>query len=93
MVAALCIGLKADSRVKMELSGNKFTIDQLMQAMVVDSLRFLAWSKTKDAQKGHKYKAKSMVKALNGEYDHEHDDLATFDTIEQYEAYMRRFNK
>lgn len=91
MVAALCIGLRDDSRVKMELSGNKITVDQIMKAMIVDSLQFLAWTKTKDAQKGQKYKAKSMVKALNGEYDHEHDDLATFDSIEAYEAYMKRF--
>lgn len=62
----------------------------MIQAMIADNLKFLSWTKTKDAKHG-RYKEKSILKALRGEYKDEKDDLVSFATIEEFEAYMNRF--
>lgn len=92
MAATLLLGLKDDSRVKMNASNTKITINQIMMAMCVDALQFIAWTKTKDAQHG-RYKQKSILKALQGEYDKQNDDLVSFDTIEDFENYMKQFHQ
>ena len=76
----------------MKLSETKVTIEQMMMAMMADNLNFLAWTKTKDAKHG-KYKQKSILKTLMGEYDKKKDDLISFKTVEEYEEYMKQFIK
>lgn len=92
LVATLLIGLRDNSRVKMKVNDTKLTIDQMMMAMVVDNLQFLSWTKTKDARHG-KYKQKSILKTLMGEYEKQKDDLISFETVEEYEEYMKQFIK
>lgn len=91
-VAVLLLGLRDNSRVKMKLSGTKITIEQMLMAIIADNLQFLSWTKTKDAKHG-RYKQKSILKTLQGEYDRPKDDLMTFKTIEEYEEYMKQFIK
>lgn len=64
----------------------------MLDAMMVDSLSFLSWTKTKDAQHG-RYKQKSILKTLLGEYDEQKDELMSFDSIEAYEEHMKQFIK
>lgn len=92
LVAVLLLGLRDNSRVKMKLSETKVTIEQMMMAMMADNLNFLSWTKTKDAKHG-KYKQKSILKTLMGEYDKKKDDLISFKTVEEYEEYMKQFIK
>lgn len=47
----------------MKLSGNPLQTEKLLLANIADSLNFIAWSKTKDAQK-NKNKPKSILKEL-----------------------------
>lgn len=63
-----------------------------MLAVIADRLNFIAWSKTKDAQKGRKYKEKSFYEILT-QKEKPKDDLMLFDTVEEYEEYMRRRNE
>lgn len=91
-MATLVLGLRDDSRVKMKITGGKLSIDQMLSAMTVDNLSFLAWTKTKDAQHG-RYKQKSILKTLLGEYDKPKDELMSFETIEAYEEHMKQFIK
>lgn len=77
----------------MKLSHQKLTLEQSLLAMILDELHFQSWTHSKDAQKGRPYKEKSVYKSLMGEYKAEKDDLETFSTVEQYEAYMSRFNE
>lgn len=91
-VAILVLGLRDDSRTKMKLSGAKITVDQMLLAMIADSLHFISWTKTKDARKG-KYKQKSILKTLQGEYSNANDDLISFETVEEFEEYMKQFDK
>lgn len=51
-VAVLAVGLKEDSRIKMQMSGRKVPMMTILTAAIFDQLSFIAWSKTKDAEKG-----------------------------------------
>lgn len=91
-VAVLVLGLRDNSRVKMKLADTRLTLDQMLLAMIVDNLNFLSWTKTKSAQKG-KYNQKSLFKRLMGEDKENKDDLISFATPEEYEEYMKQFEK
>lgn len=90
LVAVLVFGLNDNSRIKKRYSNSKISVDQILMAMVVDDLNFLAWTKTRDAKHG-KYKQKSILKTLQGEYEKPKEDLISFKTVEEYEEYMKQF--
>lgn len=90
LVATLLFGLRDNSRVKMHIAESKLTIEQTLLAVIADTMQFIAWTKTKDARHG-RYKNKSILKMLNGEYDKEKDELVSFETIEEYLEYMSQF--
>lgn len=93
VVASLLVGLRDDSRVKMHYSDTKITLDQMLMAMMVDSLKFISWTFTQEARRGKPYKQKSVLKTLQGEYESEKDDLESFSTVEEFNAYMEQFNR
>ena len=84
MVATLTIGLRDDSRVKKKISGQKLTIEQSLLAFILDDLNLILWSKSK--RRGAK--PKSIYKKLTEEKARK-DELRSFDTPEDYEAWMR----
>ncbi len=51
-VATLACGLRENSRIKMKLSGEEATFEQMMLINIYDRLNWLAWSRTKAAQDG-----------------------------------------
>lgn len=55
LVAVLACGLKASSRIKLQLSQSKYTIEQSLLIGILDRLTLLVYAKTKDAQKGRNY--------------------------------------
>lgn len=55
LVAVLACGLKASSRIKLQLSQSKYTIEQNLLIGILDRLTLLVYAKTKDAQKGRNY--------------------------------------
>ena len=81
-LAALSVGLRENSRIKMKLSGAKVQPDFLLLAAAVDRLSLLVWSKTKDAEKGRK-RPKSLVEVLNGKK--KESDVMAFNTSEEWE--------
>lgn len=52
LVAALCVGLKADSRIKMKINGRKIPYELELLMGAVDRLTMLVYANSKDAQKG-----------------------------------------
>lgn len=74
----------------MHIAKSELTVEQTLLAIMADALQFIAWSKTTEARHG-KYKNKSILKTLNGEYTKEKDDLMSFKTIEEYLDYMSQF--
>ena len=63
LVAIFCIGLKADSRVRLMISEYKIDDKTFLLADIADSLKLLWWAKTKDGQKG-KNRPKSIVLSI-----------------------------
>lgn len=87
-VGVLLFGLRDNSRTKMFLNGQKLTLEQTLLAMLVDDLNFIAWTKTKDAQ--HKRnRPKSVLDALTKEKETMKDELMSFGSVAEYEAYMQ----
>ena len=86
-LAALSVGLRENSRIKMKLSGAKVQPDFLLLAAAVDRLSLLVWSKTKDAEKGRN-KPKSLVDVLNGKV--KESNVMAFDTAEEWEEAKAR---
>lgn len=52
LAATLAAGLRDDSRSKLALIGRRVSLDTQIAAGIYDKLAFLAWTKTKQAQKG-----------------------------------------
>ena len=61
--AALSVGLRENSRVKMKIAGVEAGQDTLLLAAIVDRLSLLWWAKTKDADSGRN-KPKSIFEQL-----------------------------
>ena len=88
LVAVLVLGLKDDSRIKKKLGQVKLSLVEMLLALIVDKLSFLCWTKTKDAQH-NRNKPKSLFEKLMGMDEKPKDELMSFETIEEYEAYRR----
>ena len=91
LVAVFSLGLRDNSRVKLHFSNSEITLEQAILAKISDSLDFVAWSKTRDAQKGRRYKGKSLLKELANRK--EKDEYMQFDTPEEFEQYMKQFER
>ena len=61
--SVLAWGLPDESRIKRLISKQPVDNQTLLMAYMLDDLNFIAWSKTKDAEKG-KNKPKSVVESL-----------------------------
>lgn len=81
MVAIFVCGLKDTSRIKMKYLNTDVGIDRLMMAHAVDSLNFIAWSKTKNAKDGIN-RPKKFVDVLLGKTNN--DKVKKFRTGEEF---------
>ncbi len=86
-MAALVVGLRNDSRLKMKAAGVKITLDQQLMALMVDSLNFIKWTKTD--HKKRRYDGKSVYDALMNPVAK--DEYQVFNSPEEFEAYMKTF--
>lgn len=82
LVAALCVGLNDDSRIKKRISGRKVSIDNMLLASICDSLSFIAWSKTEYAKEGVG-KPKRILPTLLG-MNQEDSDVVSFESEEDF---------
>lgn len=64
-MATFTVGLKQDSRVKMLLSKQTITLDQILLARICDELAFISWSKTKDGQRNRNRPESVLNNLLN----------------------------
>ena len=93
MVAVLSLGLNRDSRVKMHFSNEKISLEERLLADIADSLRYICWTYSKDAHKGRPYKGVSLVRLLNEGLEKPKDDLMSFSTVEEFDAYMKQIER
>ena len=85
--AIFAAGLPADSRIKREITGQKYKTETLLMAHIADALNILVWFQTKDGHKGT-----NRPKSILGEILKEEDEskYAEFSSIEAYEAARRK---
>ena len=82
-VAALSIGLRGDSRIKLAAAGRKLGTTDALLATIADYLAMIFWTKTKDGQKGRN-RPKSIREALeNG--NKKDNEIVGFESVEEFE--------
>lgn len=86
--AALAIGLRDDSRIKMKLSGAVATTEIQLLAAAVDRLSLLVWAQTKDASRGQN-RPPSILEAFN----RKETDNAAYESGEDFIAERERLLK
>lgn len=96
-IATLVRGLGGYSRIKRELTGCKYTEQEIIRAKICDSLNWLVWCKTKDAEH-NRNKPESLVYKMLGledkpKQDFEHDVFDNKDEfIETRKKILERLN-
>ena len=81
--AALSIGLRGDSRIKLAAAGRKLGTTDALLATIADYLAMIFWTKTKDGQKGRN-RPKSIREALeNG--NKKDNEIVGFESVEEFE--------
>lgn len=81
--AALAASLPAESRIMRSVSGMRFSFDQLLLAGILDQLRVLNWSHTKDAKKKRNFPKSILDELIRGpEEAPKKDELETFESGE-----------
>lgn len=88
--AALAAGLREDSRSMMALTDSKVTRGEVLQAMMVDRLSMLVWTKTKDAEH-NRNRPKSVLELMMRPEQAANNEA--FATAEEFEAARQRFLK
>lgn len=86
--AALAIGLRDDSRIKMKISGAVVTTEVQLLAAAVDRLSLLVWAQTKDASKGRN-RPPSILEA----FSHKETDNLAYESGEDFIAERERLLK
>lgn len=81
-VAIFCIGLRDDSRLMMELRGDKASFERLMLANIRDYLAWIQWSKTEKGQQNKDMPEMITSKFFNGE---EEKEVVGFKSSEEFE--------
>ena len=87
LAATYAVGLRADSRIMMKISGMKTPFDTLLLATTVDLLRLLLWSKSDDGHK-NRNKPESIAEKLfdSKEGNSSNRKNTSFNSSEEFEA-------
>lgn len=86
-IATLAIGLKGDSRIMRKVAGQPTDSTTIFLAGILDRLSFIAWTKTKDAQKGH-----NRPKSILDELFEKRTDK-NFEVYETGEEFLQRLHQ
>ena len=86
VVATLAVGLPESSRIKRKYSGINLTLEQMLLAMLVDGVNISIWQRAGGKKSK---KPMSIFKKLT-EKEKPKDELMSFRTPEEYEAWMKR---
>lgn len=89
-IGILASGLRGFSRVLEAVSGDKVPLDTKLNALMVDSLAWLVWSKTEDAEH-NRNKPSSIYSLIVGEDKKTaKQDGVSFKTSEEFEKARER---
>ena len=88
--AALAVGLRDSSRIKMRLSGARYRTETLLLAGIADRLSILIWQNTEDGRKGRN-KPKMIVEQM--QKPAAKPDTEVYNTAEEYEAAREKIRR
>ena len=86
LIATLTVGLPESSRVMRKYSGVSMTMDQMLLALIVDSINNLMYGLSRKKGK----KPQSITEQLLNRDKKQKDELMSFRTPEDYERWMAR---
>lgn len=87
--ATLAAGLAPDSRSMRKLTGRRYDDKIIFLAGILDALRWIQWSKTKDAQSGLN-RPESILSGMLETKKQKKSKVKSFRTYEEFEAERRR---
>ena len=91
--AVLAAGLPEGARIKKLINNQRFDIQTMLLAHIVDYVALDVWFQTKDGHKGRN-RPKSIVAVLNGTAEAEtNENQKVFASAEDFEAERRRILK
>lgn len=82
-LATLSAGLRADSRIVMEMAKMPVRSIEMFQASILDHLKWLCWVRTEDGR-NNRNMPESVVDALLGRNEPKNSNLMAFDTGEEF---------
>ena len=83
--AALAVGLRPDSRVKMEILDQKATTEELLLSVIADRVGLLVWAQSEDGRK-NRNRPKSIYEMMTREREE-----IVFNSPEEYMAARARY--
>lgn len=86
LIATLTVGLPESSRVMRKYSGVSITLEQMLLAVIVDSINNLIYGLSRKKGK----KPQSLAEQLLNKDKKQKDELMSFRTPEDYERWMAR---
>lgn len=86
--AAFFMGLRHDSRSKMSLMGQEYTLTEMLSVMIYDKLAWLKWAKTKDGANGRNMPQPLAAKLFAD--DNTEKEVAGFTSVEEFEAERKK---
>lgn len=90
-VATFAIGLGRNSRIKMKMRGEDFTVSEMLLAKMSDDIRWLCWSRTKDAKRGINRPDPVLKKMLSIKKEEEKPrTYMIFDTMEAFDEFIKK---
>ena len=89
VLGVLVFGLRDNSRVKMKLTDSKLTIEQNFQAMMVDALNFIVWSKTDDARR-NRNRPQSILEKIRNKDNISNKECKSFSSKEEFDEALAR---
>lgn len=90
LVATLSVGLRLNSRIKMEIAGLKYETRDILLGCIADRIGLLLWGQSLDGQKGIN-KPTSILESLMG--NTEEKDIVAFDSIEAFKKTYERLTR
>lgn len=94
-IGTLAAGLRDDSRIKLKLSGMTIPISQFLAAFTADKLANLVWMQSKDGHKGRNAPESLLAKLMRKDAKNKKQtaDIKAFDTPEEFEAAMAKYQR
>lgn len=89
LAAILACGLSDDSRIKRKAVKRRLTTMEALQAVAVDKLSLLVWSKTVDAKR-NRNRPQSLLEALENPKEKKYQTFTSVEAFERRRAEIMR---